>query len=110
MLEKVASHRILSQSSLAPLTSKVLAEMESKGYILHVDDLPALVSVFPSLGASGVDTEVELYPSSGKPHDPDDLVLYIHSSGSTGFPKPIPQRQKQTLNWCCSCESLVYAT
>ena len=31
-----------------------------------------------------------------------DICTYIHSSGSTGYPKPIPQRHRQSLDWCLS--------
>lgn len=102
LLEVTNSHHIISQTSLAPLISKVRAELHSKQCTLQVDELPSLTSVFPTLADGGVDTEIEPYPNSGKPHHPDDLVVYIHSSGSTGHPKPVPQRQKQVLNWCCS--------
>lgn len=100
MLEKTNAHRVVSQPSLAPLISKVREELDSKQFALQVDELPSLQSVFPTLADGGVDTEVVPYPASSKPHDPEDIVLYIHSSGSTGFPKPVPQRQKQVLNWC----------
>ncbi|KAF7794887.1 hypothetical protein EIP86_006030 [Pleurotus ostreatoroseus] len=99
MLEQSNSHCIISQSSLSPIISKVLAEMKTKQYALQVDELPSLYLVFPTLDG-GVDTAVDPFPASGKPHHPDDLVMYIHSSGSTGFPKPIPQKQKQVLDWC----------
>ncbi|KAJ3525806.1 hypothetical protein NM688_g8348 [Phlebia brevispora] len=101
MLEKTNSHRVVSQSSLAPLISKVRGLTEADSYTLQVDEMPSLQSVFPFL-ETGIDTDVEPYPASSRPHHPDDLVVYIHSSGSTGYPKPIPQRQKQVLNWCSS--------
>lgn len=102
LLEATNSHHIVSQASLASLISKVRAELDSKLYALQVDELPSLTSVFPTLADGGVDTKIEPYPTTGKPHHPDDLVVYIHSSGSTGHPKPVPQMQKQVLNWCCS--------
>ncbi|KZT19307.1 hypothetical protein NEOLEDRAFT_976969 [Neolentinus lepideus HHB14362 ss-1] len=30
----------------------------------------------------------------------DDICMYLHSSGSTGFPKAIPQMNKAILDWC----------
>ncbi|GJE93359.1 acetyl-CoA synthetase-like protein, partial [Phanerochaete sordida] len=32
----------------------------------------------------------------------EDIVVYLHSSGSTGLPRAIPQRQINVLHWCKS--------
>lgn len=104
MLEKTSSHHIISQASLAPLIAKVRAELDSKHHALRVDELPTLHSIFPFLAEGGIDDDVKPYPASSKPFDMNDVALYIHSSGSTGHPKPIPQRHTAVLDWCCSGE------
>ncbi|KAJ3555779.1 hypothetical protein NM688_g2383 [Phlebia brevispora] len=105
MLEKTSCHRIITQSSLSPLISEVKADLEKKGYALQVDELPALQDVFPELstktnGMKRNETkELKPYPSRTKPVDMNAPLTYLHSSGSTGFPKPIPQTQNTFLSW-----------
>ena len=98
MLEKTGCHRILSQSSLAHLVSQVKEELDTKNYSLRVDDLPSLYDVFPQLSETSAYTAPEPYPAA-PPHKMEDLVMYIHSSGSTGFPKPIPFNQRIMMQW-----------
>ena len=105
MLLKVQCHRIISRSSTSALVSTVKAQMNSIDYEVQVDVLPALSDFYPRLGTTKADdAPVEPYPPSNKPIDPDRVVMYIHSSGSTGFPKPIPHTEKITLQWCQTCE------
>ena len=49
-------------------------------------------------------TPVKPFPPSPKPLCMTDDVIYLHSSGSTGFPKPITLNQYQTVEWCRSRE------
>ncbi|KAF9814140.1 hypothetical protein IEO21_05278 [Rhodonia placenta] len=101
MMERTRCRHIISQSTFAALTDAVCATLPY-GDSVRVDNLPPLIDVFPSLAAS-VDTPAKssgAYPSSGRISAPDDIVLYLHSSGSTGHPKPIPQTNKTLLHWC----------
>ena len=98
MLEKTGCHRILSQPSLDHLIHQVKEELDMQNYALQVDELPALYDIFPSLSASADSSPPEPYPAAPA-HHPDDLVMYIHSSGSTGFPKPIPFTQRLMIQW-----------
>lgn len=102
MLEKTNCRRIISQPSLNRLIYVVKTQMTNNGVSLRVDNLPSLRSIYPKLdpdGQAAAET-VDPYPLSEKPIKPDDIRIYIHSSGSTGFPKPIPQTEKITLQWC----------
>ena len=106
MMEKTNCHRIISQSSLSSLMNEVLAEVEGKNYAIRVDELPGLYDVFPGVKAKnrGItydgNTKVEPYPPRSKPLDENEIVSYLHSSGSTGFPKPIFQTDKTLRSWC----------
>lgn len=101
MLEKISCHRIITQPS--PLISEVQSELGSRGFSLQVDELLPLPLIFPRFAPAGsdvnVNVEVEPYPASTEPYKPEDLVMYMHSSGSTGYPKPIPFNQRLTLQW-----------
>ena len=100
MLQKTSCHRIVSQAAFAPVIAEVQAELKKNGGDLIVDELPALQQIFPEFGPSSPETAVDPFPALAKAPRPDDIVLYLHSSGSTGFPKPIPQRQVTVLQWC----------
>lgn len=102
MLEKTACHRLISQPALDPLVAAVQADLAQRHHALAVDGLPALERIFPRFGGD-TNAAVARFPPPEKPHDKYDIVLYLHSSGSTGFPKPIPQRQCAILQWSSSC-------
>lgn len=102
MLKQTSSHRIISQPALSPLLSEVQNELEAEGYALQVDDLPGLDEVFPSVYDESLSDDYVPYPPSEEPYDPKETALYAHSSGSTGFPKPIPQRHENMLECCNS--------
>ncbi|CAL1703594.1 unnamed protein product [Somion occarium] len=104
MLEKTNCHRIITSPLVAPVTSAVQTLLAAKNYDLKVIELPSLRSTFPSLFSKDGEVllEVALYPPTKKTPNPDDVVLILHSSGSTGFPKPIPQTQKTVLQWCAT--------
>ena len=98
MLEKTFCHRIISQPSLATLVNDVTALCAAKGYKLQVDSLMSLDEMFPTLGSPS--PLVPPYPPSSSRIDAkDDVVLIIHSSGSTGFPKPILETQHVFMHW-----------
>lgn len=100
MLEKTNCHRIVVSPFVAPLVSAIQKILVSKNYEIKIDQLPTIRSVFPTLYPDAVDSEVSEYPASTKPSSPNDVTLILHSSGSTGFPKPIPQTNKTMLQWC----------
>ena len=105
MMKKTSCHRIISQEMFIPLVTSVKAELSDTGWNIVYTELPSLSSIFPTLGGS-IDTKVTPFPPPAQPHKKDDIVFYLHSSGSTGFPKPIAQRQVNILQWCTSCKSI----
>ena len=107
MLEKTSCHRVIVNSALAPLMDAVKAELSAKGsdYEVQVDELPDLYEMFPSLhpDKDGREiSEVTPYPNVSAEFSLDEPALYLHSSGSTGFPKPIKQTHRTMLEWCHS--------
>ncbi|KAI0079020.1 acetyl-CoA synthetase-like protein, partial [Panus rudis PR-1116 ss-1] len=96
MLQKTDCHQIVSQPSLSGLISKVTTLAKSSGYDVEAENLVPLDMVIPGLAGQN-DTEVEPYPSIASGKELDDVVLYLHSSGSTGFPKPVAQTNRRIL-------------
>ncbi|GJE99007.1 acetyl-CoA synthetase-like protein [Phanerochaete sordida] len=108
MLRKTSCTRIISQAAFAPIIAEVQAELEKEGLNLAVDELPALQQIFPDFGPAGEAAEVEPFPAPARAPTDEDILLYLHSSGSTGFPKPIPQSQAAFFQWA-TAPSLVAA-
>lgn len=104
MLEATSCTRILAQASTMPLVQQVQAEVAPKGVTLRVDDLPSLYDVFPNLDSKQKNVPpVEPYPAAQEPVDVLKPCMYIHSSGSTGFPKSIHYTHKRMLQWAARC-------
>ncbi|TFK51599.1 acetyl-CoA synthetase-like protein [Heliocybe sulcata] len=100
MLEKTNCHRLVTTSgSLHGLLEDTKTELDIKGYELQVEEIPSLRDLFPCLGKEGASDDFHPYPALDK-QQLDDVLIYIHSSGSTGFPKPIPQTVKIIFDWC----------
>ncbi|PCH38880.1 hypothetical protein WOLCODRAFT_167675 [Wolfiporia cocos MD-104 SS10] len=72
------------------------------GHALCVLAIPTLADVFPAFSASPSAAARKLipYPTLWHAAALDVPVLYLHSSSSTGFPKPIPQMRHTLLQWC----------
>ena len=109
MLEKTSCHRIISQGSLSPLISEVRDKLAQKQYLLKVDELLTLPYIFPTIFGSSNDKVQDLgpYPYNRGPRKPEDIIFYIHSSGSTGFPKPIPFFERIIRQWCNNSRLLI---
>lgn len=107
MLKTTNCHRIIMQPALSALTGAVQSTLANEEYVVDLVELPDLYEIFPSLGpAKNIDeTAFTPYPLPEKPRQPDDLVIYIHSSGSTGLPKSIGWTEKIFLHWTDSCKS-----
>lgn len=102
MLEKTSCHRFITQSSL-PVVSALEREIASSSFQLQVDELPDLFSVFPTLLHDQSTVPAVLpYPPANRSISDDEAVIYLHSSGSTGFPKPIKQTRRTVIEWASS--------
>ncbi|KAJ7636417.1 hypothetical protein FB45DRAFT_1138067 [Roridomyces roridus] len=91
-LTKELPTRNLPAFALAPLLSRLEQHIEEAApeFALRIDEVPSLAQVYPNLGAETPEFAFKPYPEGNVNPDPDDLLMYIHSSGSTGFPKAIP--------------------
>ena len=95
-MEKTACHHIIADSSTKALIADVRAELEGKNHATQTTEPPGLFDAFPSLAPGSKQNEhepYEPYPYSDARPD-EEVVIILHSSGSTGFPKPIPLSQQ----------------
>ncbi|KZT70000.1 acetyl-CoA synthetase-like protein [Daedalea quercina L-15889] len=102
MMERTRCHRVVAPPAFAALIAGVRGALPS-GYAVQVDAPPALSSVFPSLAPSpdrAPAPEPESYPPPPHEPAPTATAFYLHSSGSTGHPKPVPQTHAFVLQWC----------
>ncbi|KZT04547.1 acetyl-CoA synthetase-like protein [Laetiporus sulphureus 93-53] len=101
LLESTGCHRIVSQPTFAPLLDGIRKTV-TPGFEVHIDELPPFGDIFPALSSS-FDPPApapDAYPAATKHVQPDDILLYLHSSGSTGHPKPIPHTHTTIIQWC----------
>lgn len=105
MMQRTQCHRIVSQAAFTALMAGVRGELPSD-YAMVVDEPPSLTSIFPSLNSS-FQSDVPLrspppepYPPPLHEPSPTSVAFYLHSSGSTGHPKPVPQTHEFVRFWC----------
>lgn len=99
MLQKTSCHRILTtHASLSPLFTSIKSLIPAD-FPISIEEIPTLAQCYPHLGKETQKDIFVPYPTSQMRREMDDVVLYLHSSGSTGFPKPIPQTNKTALHW-----------
>lgn len=55
--------------------------------------------IYPKLGDETADDPFNPYPNSQNRVSSSDIALFLHSSGSTGFPKVMPLTQLGLLEW-----------
>lgn len=91
-------------TTLKSLVEQVRTQLTSSGIELQVHEVPSLDRIFPRLSKEQLSDPFEEYIPRSRPKL-TDVAFYMHSSGSTGFPKPIPQTQMSVLHWCNFRES-----
>ncbi|KAL1743883.1 hypothetical protein HDZ31DRAFT_39972 [Schizophyllum fasciatum] len=89
---------VTTQCTLSALVVDVQGALGGE-YGLIVDEMPALRAVYPHLAGGPKNEAFEPYPDAAVAPQPEDVQLYIHSSGSTGFPKAIPQTRASIVGW-----------
>ncbi|KAG6328546.1 hypothetical protein ID866_10543, partial [Astraeus odoratus] len=104
MIKKINCHRlIVTQHSLGDLVFGIrreLAEQDHEPYCLRIEELPTLASVYPHLSHEVASSPFLPYPKQERKPEADDIMYYLHSSGSTGFPKPIPITHRTANHYC----------
>ncbi|KAF7968546.1 hypothetical protein HWV62_30169 [Athelia sp. TMB] len=95
LLQKTSCTRILTTtSSLGDLISQITASTSCK-----VEEAPTISQCYPSLGHEMASDGFAPYPELERELDLDRTIFYLHSSGSTGLPKAIPQTGRITFSW-----------
>ncbi|KII84556.1 hypothetical protein PLICRDRAFT_117723 [Plicaturopsis crispa FD-325 SS-3] len=91
MLQRTGCRELIVTPSVQALVDGVKAEIASDTdpFELLIREIPPLSAIYPKLGAERVEDPFLKYPSSKDFPKLTDVAYYIHSSGSTGHPKPI---------------------
>ncbi|KAJ6455206.1 hypothetical protein C8R45DRAFT_1111581 [Mycena sanguinolenta] len=102
LLRASACHHILATcSTLEPLLTGIknhIAESDPE-FTLQIDEIPSLNQVYPNLGRETADCPFQPYPSRAFNATLEDVSFYIHSSGSTGFPRAVGQTYRMVKQW-----------
>jgi acyl-coenzyme A synthetase/AMP-(fatty) acid ligase len=110
MMQKTKCARLITtHHTLGPLIDGIQADFVShaaEASQLQIDEFPVLKDLYPALIRGSLNEPFVPYHSpASRPHR-DDVLFYLHSSGSTGFPKPIPITNLTAVHWCMSGTSL----
>ena len=106
LLKKTSAHRVITQDAFLPTLKALQIQLAGEEFNLVIEHLVPLDEVFPTLkgGAIVDDLPEGPYRKAEIEPDMDEVVMYSHSSGSTGFPKPVPLTRKIQLQWATSSE------
>ncbi|KAL4260475.1 Adenylate-forming Reductase [Pleurotus pulmonarius] len=106
LLKATDCHRVIATKlSLKNLLTGIEVELD-KGvpFSVNIEEAPSLADVYPHLGRERPDDMFSPYGERYTTPDLSSVALYLHSSGSTGFPKAIPFTQLTILQWAAlSC-------
>ncbi|KAG6871961.1 hypothetical protein C0995_014472 [Termitomyces sp. Mi166 len=92
MLMKSSCHRLLvTNAALKSLIDETKERLSSNSYEVQIEEIPSLGVAYPQLAHETADYPFESYPAPSRRPTALDICMIIHSSGSTGIPKPIPQ-------------------
>ncbi|KAG1726867.1 putative aminoadipate reductase [Suillus paluster] len=100
LLLRTSCRRIASISpNHAALLDDVRRLMGNSGSALTIFEIPPISEIYPHLGNESLAHPFVPYPKRSTITRITETVLYMHSSGSTGFPKPIAQNHRGQLSW-----------
>ncbi|KAJ6491543.1 putative aminoadipate reductase [Mycena vulgaris] len=95
-------HRIIATcATLDDLLAGIknhIAEVDPD-FALQIEEVPSLQQVYPNLGAETADFSFHSYPTEVSHESLDEIALYIHSSGSTRFPRAVGQTHRVLKQW-----------
>ncbi|KAJ7123146.1 hypothetical protein C8R44DRAFT_671002 [Mycena epipterygia] len=101
LLTDVGCHQVLTTSlTLGTVLKEVQEVFQQKGLAITIADIPTTESVFPKLGRETSTDYFRNYETKTFDIQLSSVAFYLHSSGSTGLPKTIPQTQQSILHWC----------
>lgn len=82
------------------------AELSASGHTINIIEMPQAEALFPHLDPNPnrdikQELSIETYPVPSDVESLDAIRFYIHSSGTTSLPKPIPvdERNLRYLGW-----------
>jgi len=104
---RVSCHHLLTtRTTLKDLLDAMKTELEtiSSSYELAIEEVPSLHDIFPKLGVETEGDPFTPFKTNYKPK-PDEIAIYVHSSGSTGLPKAIPYEHQTLLHLTSICKS-----
>ncbi|OAX38467.1 putative aminoadipate reductase [Rhizopogon vinicolor AM-OR11-026] len=100
MMEKTRCRRLITTyHSLGSLIDVIKAHFVSK-LQLQIDEIPALKDLHPALIRGSQDQALVSYPPPTSRPSCSDTLFYLHSSGSTGIPKPIIFTHQSAIYRC----------
>ncbi|KAG6824420.1 hypothetical protein H0H92_006932 [Tricholoma furcatifolium] len=99
LLTKTICRRILATpGTLKYLLDQVQCQYRALSALdFEIMEIPSLYTVYPHLRTDG-----ESPPNLFSPYPvsrPDYMCMFLHSSGSSGLPKAIPQTHRALMNW-----------
>jgi hypothetical protein len=85
MIRKTATHRLLisRDPELVGLVDAVQKDLDDSGYELRLEEIPAFETIFPKLAHETAADPFERIPLPAQEVFVNNVVIYIHSSGST---------------------------
>ncbi|KAK7007684.1 acetyl-CoA synthetase-like protein [Favolaschia claudopus] len=96
LLNDTNTHRLLTtHKSLGHLADELSRD---SAYELSFEEVPLLGQLYPHLGRETAEANFAPYPDPVTPIPVDNVALYLHSSGSTGFPKSIPETHRALIH------------
>ncbi|KAJ7458517.1 hypothetical protein FB451DRAFT_1046638 [Mycena latifolia] len=102
LLRNTSCHRLIATCvTLGALVAEIKQELNclDGNFVLCIEEMPPLAQIYPNLGVETADCAFEAYLASPNQPEFDDICLYLHSSGSTGFPKAIPETHRMLMQW-----------
>jgi len=106
MMEKTKCRRLITThhtlgSLIGEIKTSFITQNAEAGQ-LQIDEVPILRDLYPALVMDAPNESFVPYPPPILRSSKHDVLFYLHSSGSTGFPKPIPTTNLTAIHWCSS--------
>ncbi|KAJ7622608.1 putative aminoadipate reductase [Mycena polygramma] len=96
-----AHHIVTTRGPLGHLVDTVAADLSAlnPSHELTIHEIPLLGQLYPQLGHETSEHRFVPYPAPGIRTPLDNVAMYLHSSGSTGFPKCIPETHRNLIHY-----------
>ncbi|KAF8075758.1 putative aminoadipate reductase [Lyophyllum atratum] len=102
LLEKTSCRRLITTNvTLKPLIDGIKSHIANTPLSeqLQIEEIPSFATAYPHLAHEAAEDSFQRYTAPTKRPSKDDVCVYLHSSGSTGLPKAIPQTHLALINW-----------